>query len=89
MTPSGGAVDQQIPAPVAANMAQRHRRERGRLFGSKIGHFSRAFEPSGLFDRLIVWVLEGDMSERRITQLFGLILGGLFTFGLVLNAFAF
>ncbi len=88
MTPSGRAVDQQIPAPVAADMAQRHRRERG-LFGSIIGHFSRAFEPSGLFDRLIVWVLEGDMSERRITQLFGLILGGLFTFGLVLNAFAF
>jgi hypothetical protein len=88
MTPSGGAVDQQIPAPVAANMAQRHSRER-RLFGSIIGHFSRAFEPSGLFDRLIVRVLEGDMSERRITQLFGLILGGLFTFGLVLNAFAF
>jgi hypothetical protein len=89
MTPSGGAVDQQIAAPVAANMAQRHRRERGRLFGSIVGHFSRAFEPSGLFDRLIVRVLEGDMSERRITQLFGLILGGLFTFGLVLNAFAF
>jgi hypothetical protein len=89
MTPSGGAIDQQIPAPVAANMAQRHRRERGPLFGSIIGHFSRAFEPSGLFDRLIVRVLEGDMSERRITQLFGLILGGLFTFGLVLNAFAF
>jgi len=42
-----------------------------------------------LLDRLIVRVLEGDMSERRITQLFGLILGGLFTFGLVLNAFAF
>jgi hypothetical protein len=89
MTPSGRAVDQQIPAPVAADMAQRHSRERGRLFGSNIGHFSRAFEPSGLFDRLIIWVLEGDMSERRITQLFGLILGGLFTFGLVLNAFAF
>jgi hypothetical protein len=88
MTPSGRAVDQQIPAPVAADMAQRHSRERP-LFGSIIGHFSRAFEPSGLFDRLIVWVLEGDMSERRITQLFGLILGGLFTFGLVLNAFAF
>jgi hypothetical protein len=29
------------------------------------------------------------MSERRTTQLFGLILGGLFTFGLVLNAFAY
>jgi hypothetical protein len=29
------------------------------------------------------------MSERQITQLFGLILGGLFTCGLVLNAFAF
>lgn len=89
MTPSGPAVDQQIPAPVAANMAQRHSRERGRLFGSISGHFSRAFEPSGVFHRLIVRVLEGDMSERRITQLFGLILGGLFTFGLVLNAFAF
>jgi hypothetical protein len=68
-------------------MTQRHRR--GRPSGSIIGHFSPAFEPTGLFDRLIVRVLEGDMSERRITQLFGLILGGLFTFGLVLNAFAF
>jgi hypothetical protein len=29
------------------------------------------------------------MSERRITQLFGLILGALFTCGLVLNACAF
>jgi hypothetical protein len=29
------------------------------------------------------------MSERRITQLFGLILGGIFTFGLVLSAFAY
>ena len=34
-------------------------------------------------------MLEGDMSERRITQLFGLILGAIFTFSLVLNAFAF
>jgi hypothetical protein len=30
-----------------------------------------------------------DMSERKITQLFGLILGALFTCTLVLNAFAF
>jgi len=29
------------------------------------------------------------MSERRITQWFGVILGAIFTFGLVLNAFAF
>ncbi len=29
------------------------------------------------------------MTERRITQLFGLILGALFTCTLVLNAFAF
>lgn len=29
------------------------------------------------------------MSERRITQLFGLILGGIFTFSLVLSAFAY
>jgi hypothetical protein len=36
-----------------------------------------------------VRVLEGGMSERRITQLFGLILGGIFTFTLILNAFAF
>jgi hypothetical protein len=28
------------------------------------------------------------MSERRITQMVGLVLGGLFTFGLVLNALA-
>jgi hypothetical protein len=87
MTPSGSTVDQQIPAPVPADMTQRH--GGGRPSESVIGHFSRAFEPTGLFDRLIVRVLEGDMSERRITQLFGLILGGLFTFGLVLNAFAF
>jgi hypothetical protein len=29
------------------------------------------------------------MSERKVTQLFGLILGALFTCTLVLNAFAF
>jgi hypothetical protein len=29
------------------------------------------------------------MSERKITQLFGLVLGALFTFTLVLNAFAY
>jgi hypothetical protein len=29
------------------------------------------------------------MSERKITQLFGLALGALFTFTLVLNAFAY
>jgi hypothetical protein len=29
------------------------------------------------------------MSERRITQLFGLLLGAIFTCSLVLNAFAF
>jgi hypothetical protein len=29
------------------------------------------------------------MSERRITQLFGLVLGGIVTCTLVLNAFAF
>jgi hypothetical protein len=29
------------------------------------------------------------MSERKITRLIGLILGGIFAFGLVLNAFAF
>jgi hypothetical protein len=34
-------------------------------------------------------VLEGVMSERRITQLFGLILGGIFTCTLVLSAFAY
>jgi hypothetical protein len=34
-------------------------------------------------------MLEGDMSERRITQLFGLILGGIFACTLVLSAFAF
>jgi hypothetical protein len=30
-----------------------------------------------------------EMSERKITQLFGLILGALFTCTLILNAFAF
>jgi len=29
------------------------------------------------------------MSERQITRLFGLILGAVLTFGLILNAFAF
>lgn len=29
------------------------------------------------------------MSERQITRLFGLVLGGVFTLTLVLNAFAF
>jgi hypothetical protein len=29
------------------------------------------------------------MSEQRIARLFGLVLGGLLTFGLVLNAFAY
>jgi hypothetical protein len=29
------------------------------------------------------------MSERRITQVFGLVLGAIFTCGLVLNAFAY
>jgi hypothetical protein len=29
-----------------------------------------------------------EMSERKITQLFGLILGALFTCALILNAFA-
>ena len=29
------------------------------------------------------------MDERRITRIFGLVLGGVFTFALVLNAFAF
>ena len=88
MAPSGGAVDQQVPAAVAADMAERHG-ERTRHFGPMIDHFNRAFEPAGSLNRLTIRVLEGDMSERRITQLFGLILGGLFTFGLVLNAFAF
>jgi hypothetical protein len=46
-------------------------------------------EPKRPLARLISRVLEGAMSERRITQLFGLILGAIFTFGLVLNAFAF
>jgi hypothetical protein len=29
------------------------------------------------------------MSEQKIARLFGLVLGGLFTFSLVLNAFAY
>jgi hypothetical protein len=35
----------------------------------------------------LVWRL--DMTERRITRLFGLVLGAIFTCTLVLNAFAF
>jgi acyl transferase domain-containing protein len=41
-----------LPAPVPADVTQRHRR--GRPSGSVIGHFSPAFEPTGLFERLIV-----------------------------------
>ena len=39
-------------------------------------------QPQNLVGRL-------DMSERRITQLFGLVLGAIVTCTLVLNAFAF
>lgn len=46
-------------------------------------------EPERALARLTLRVLEGTMSERRITQLFGLILGGIFTFSLVLSAFAY
>jgi len=46
------------------------------------------FEPKGAFAQLI-WEWEAEMSERKITQLFGLALGALFTFTLVLNAFAY
>ena len=35
------------------------------------------------------WVWELEMSERRITQLFGLGLGAIITCTMVLNAFAF
>jgi hypothetical protein len=46
------------------------------------------FEPKGVLAQLIS-VVEAEMSERKITQLFGLALGALFTFTLVLNAFAY
>jgi hypothetical protein len=54
-----------------------------------------SFELCGLFARLILWSAKtGDqqgaaMSERRIARLIGLVLGGIFACGLVLNAFAF
>jgi hypothetical protein len=35
------------------------------------------------------WVGSWKMSERRITQLFGLVLGAIITCTMVLNAFAF
>ena len=46
-------------------------------------------EPKRPFARLRFRMGVLDMSERRITQLFGLILGALVTCTLVLNAFAF
>jgi len=49
----------------------------------------RAFEPSGSLGRLTLQQGKSAMSERRITQLFGLILGGVFAGCLVLNAFAY
>ena len=39
--------------------------------------------------RLTINAREMVMSEQRIAQLFGLVLGGVFTFGLVLNALAY
>ena len=54
-----------------------------------LGRFPRGFEPKRSLKRPMLRVLEGDMSERRITQLFGLILGGIFTCTLVLSAFAY
>jgi hypothetical protein len=61
----------------------------GSFPGLTIGPFPRGFEPKRSLMRPILRVLEGDMSERRITQLFGLILGGIFTCTLVLSAFAY
>jgi hypothetical protein len=61
-----------------------------RLFraGSSARPGPRRIEPKPTLARLNLRVLEGAMSERRITQLFGLILGGIFTFSLVLSALA-
>jgi len=48
------------------------------------------FEPGAPLARLTVNTPGGwAMSERRIAQLFGLVLGGVFTFGMVLNALAY
>jgi hypothetical protein len=57
--------------------------------GRTIGQLPWGFEPKRSLKRPMLRVLEGDMSERRITQLFGLILGGIFTCTLVLSAFAY
>ena len=61
----------------------------GTFPGLTLGHLPRGFEPKRSLMRPMLRVLEGEMSERRITQLFGLILGGIFTCTLVLSAFAY
>jgi hypothetical protein len=47
------------------------------------------FEPGAPLARLTTKGREMVMSEQRIAQLFGLALGGVFTFGMVLNALAY
>jgi hypothetical protein len=49
----------------------------------------KTFEPGAPHARLTIKAREMVMSEQRIAQLFGLVLGGVFTFGLVLNALAY
>jgi hypothetical protein len=54
------------------------------------GLFAFAFEPGGRIALLTVRLRECEpMSERRTARLVGLILGGLLTCSLVLNAFAY
>ena len=49
----------------------------------------KSFEPGAPLVRLTIKGREMVMSEQRTAQLFGLVLGGVFTFGMVLNALAY
>jgi hypothetical protein len=51
--------------------------------------FAAAFEQTERIARLITRVGGRLMDERRIARWFGLVIGGIFTCGLVLNALAF
>src|SRR5262245_38859797 len=68
--------------------AESHNRSSNRQL-SRAADRGRSAKPKGSFARLTFEMGGRDMSERNITQLFGLILGVIFACTLVLNVFAF
>jgi hypothetical protein len=87
-----GAVAMQGSFSSAADLRGCDRGDCGLAFGFDwSGVFPFAFEPSGPSALLTnIKFREGElMSERKTARLVGLILGGLFTCALMLNAFAY